>query len=71
MVAVISNMTPQPHTSYRLALPVNGVWEEIINSDAVIYGGSGMGNMGQVTVQDGAALVTLPPLSTIMLKAPK
>jgi hypothetical protein len=30
-----------------------------------------MGNMGQVTVQDGAALVTLPPLSTIMLKAPK
>ena len=41
------------------------------STDAAIYGGSGMGNMGQVTVKDGAALVTLPPLATIMLKAPR
>jgi len=68
-VVVICNMTPQPHEAYRLSLPVEGAWEEIINTDAAIYGGTGMGNMGAVTVKDGAALVTLPPLSTIMLQA--
>ncbi|MBN9145276.1 MULTISPECIES: 1,4-alpha-glucan branching protein GlgB [unclassified Novosphingobium] len=67
-VAVISNMTPQVHGSYRLPLPREGVWREIINTDATIYGGTGLGNMGQVVAQNGAALVTLPPLATIMLE---
>jgi 1,4-alpha-glucan branching enzyme len=65
----VCNMTPQPHGSYRLPLPRDGVWREIINTDAAMYGGSGMGNMGQVVAKDGAALVTLPPLATIMLQA--
>jgi 1,4-alpha-glucan branching enzyme len=34
----------------------------------VIYGGSGKGNMGQVTASDGAAHIVLPPLATIMLQ---
>lgn len=67
-VAVISNMTPQVHGSYRLPLPREGVWREIINTDASHYGGTGQGNMGQVVAQNGAALVTLPPLATIMLE---
>jgi 1,4-alpha-glucan branching enzyme len=61
-------MTPQVHGSYRLPLPRDGVWREIINTDATIYGGSGLGNMGQVVAENGAALVTLPPLATIMLE---
>jgi 1,4-alpha-glucan branching enzyme len=68
-VVVVCNMTPQPHGTYRLPLPRDGVWREIINTDAAMYGGSGMGNMGQVVAKDGAALVTLPPLATIMLQA--
>jgi 1,4-alpha-glucan branching enzyme len=65
-VAVISNMTPMRHGHYRLPLPHDGVWREVLNSDAAVYGGSGQGNLGQITVTDGAAHVILPPLSTLM-----
>lgn len=67
-VAVISNMTPAMHGHYRLPLPHDGLWHEVINSDAAIYGGSGQGNMGAVRAEHGAAFVVLPPLSTIMLR---
>ena len=66
-VAVIANMTPAAHGHYRLPLPHDGIWREVLNSDAEIYGGSGQGNMGQVVANGGAAHVTLPPLATIML----
>ncbi|AUX69185.1 1,4-alpha-glucan branching enzyme [Porphyrobacter sp. HT-58-2] len=67
-VAVIANMTPALHSHYRLPLPHDGVWAEVLNSDAEIYGGSGKGNLGQVTAADGAAHIVLPPLATIMLQ---
>jgi 1,4-alpha-glucan branching enzyme len=67
-VAVIANMTPALHSHYRLPLPHEGVWAEVLNSDAAIYGGSGKGNMGQVTASGGAAQIVLPPLATIMLQ---
>ncbi len=67
-VAVIANLTPTPHLYYRIPLPANGRWREIINSDSTIYGGSGMGNMGHVEARDGAATLVLPPLATIMLE---
>lgn len=67
-VAVIANMTPALHTHYRVPLPHDGVWAEVLNSDAAIYGGSGQGNMGQVTASSGAAHIVLPPLATIMLQ---
>lgn len=65
-VVVVSNMTPTLHGQYRLPFPENGTWREALNSDAGHYGGSGQGNLGEVTAQDGAALVVLPPLSTVM-----
>jgi len=67
-VAVISNMTPALRTGYRLPLPHDGAWREVLNSDAAAYGGSGQGNLGMVMVEGGAAHVTLPPLATIMLE---
>jgi 1,4-alpha-glucan branching enzyme len=67
-VAVISNMTPALRTGYRLPLPHDGNWREILNSDALAYGGGGKGNMGMVRAEWGAAHVTLPPLATIMLE---
>ena len=60
-------MTPTVHHGYRLPLPHEGVWAEILNSDAPAYGGSGQGNLGQVRAHHGAAFVTLPPLATLML----
>ena len=67
-IAVISNMTPAFHDDYVLKLPHEGIWREVLNSDAAIYGGSGKGNLGMVTAQGGAARLVLPPLATIMLE---
>lgn len=67
-VAIIANMTPTMHGHYRVKLPHDGRWSEIMNSDAEIYGGSGKGNMGGVDAAHGGADMVLPPLATIMLK---
>jgi 1,4-alpha-glucan branching enzyme len=67
-VAVVSNMTPALRSGYRLPLPHDGAWREVLNSDAAIYGGSGKGNMGAITASDGSAIVTLPPLATVMFE---
>ena len=65
-VAVISNMTPALHDHYRLPLPLDGTWREVINSDAAAYGGSGQGNCGAISAEGGAAHIVLPPLSTLI-----
>jgi 1,4-alpha-glucan branching enzyme len=67
-VAVICNMTPVARMPYRVPLPHDGRWREILNSDAHDYWGSGLGNLGGVIAADGRAEVTLPPLATIMLE---
>jgi len=72
-VVVAVNMTPVERR-LRVGLP-GGAWEEILNTDAAIYGGGNRGNLGGVVVektpwngQTHSALVTLPPLSAIYLK---
>jgi 1,4-alpha-glucan branching enzyme len=67
-IAVVSNMTPALHSHYRLPLPHNGKWREILNSDAEIYCGSGKGNLGVIEAKHGAAQVVLPPLATVMFE---
>jgi 1,4-alpha-glucan branching enzyme len=74
-VLVVSNFTPVPRDGYRIGVPVGGTWREVINSDAVDYGGSGIGNGGTVEAEAVTAhgepsslLLTLPPLATIMLR---
>ncbi len=67
-VAVISNLTPSIRNDYRVPLPADGRWKEIMNSDSSVYGGSGQGNSGAVVAAGGAAHLTLPPLATIMLQ---
>ena len=67
-VAVICNMTPVVHDGYHLPLPHDGRWVEVLNSDAAIYGGGGIGNLGGVDARDRTAAVTLPPLACVMLE---
>ncbi len=71
-VVVVCNFTPVPRHGYKLGLPWAGQWEEVFNSDAQVYGGSGMGNLGRVQALttpshgfDASAEITLPPLSTL------
>ena len=75
-VVVVCNFTPVPRPDFRIGVPQAGRWHEALNSDAAVYGGSGMGNMGGV-VADGAGqdgqpasmAVTLPPLSVVIFVA--
>jgi 1,4-alpha-glucan branching enzyme len=67
-VAVIVNMTPTLHLTYRVPLPQDGAWREVINTDATVYGGSGEGNMGMAAANGGFAYLVLPPLATLMLE---
>ncbi|WP_424931151.1 1,4-alpha-glucan branching protein GlgB [Amaricoccus macauensis] len=71
-VAVITNFTPVPRHDYRMPLPHAGAWKEILNTDAEGYGGSGVGNMGEVTASPDdhgvSARMSLPPLATIWLE---
>lgn len=71
----ICNFTPVPRHIYRIGLPEGGVWTELLNSDAEIYGGSGLGNFGEVTAEPVpchdrpfSAAFTLPPLGFLLLK---
>ncbi len=76
LVAVAGNFTPVPRHNYRLGVPRGGFWQEILNSDARDYGGSGQGNMGGVEAAPFAVHgrpyslhLTLPPLGIVFLKS--
>jgi 1,4-alpha-glucan branching enzyme len=75
-LVMVANFTPQPRLGYRIGLPLAGRWREILNTDADVYGGSGMGNLGGVIAAGHAshgfsasAELTLPPLSTLYFTA--
>jgi 1,4-alpha-glucan branching enzyme len=44
----VFNFTPVPRHGERVGAPVGGFWREVLNSDALVYGGSGLGNAGGV-----------------------
>ncbi|MDG6777352.1 1,4-alpha-glucan branching protein GlgB [Thiomicrorhabdus sp. zzn3] len=69
------NFTPVPRTHYRVGLPQSGRYQELLNSDAEIFGGGNMGNEGGVHSdpivwmnQPCSAELTLPPLGVLVLK---
>lgn len=71
----VFNFTPVPRECYRIGLPEEGAYEEMINSDSAIYGGSNMGNGGGVYAESQtwmnrpySAELTLPPLSVVVLR---
>ncbi|WP_251865074.1 1,4-alpha-glucan branching protein GlgB [Achromobacter sp. Marseille-Q4962] len=70
----VCNFTPVARHDYRVGVPRHGRWVERINTDAVCYGGSGMGNQGGANTRDThahghpqALSLTLPPLSALFL----
>ncbi len=82
-LACVTNFADGVHSHYRLGLPAAGRWTEVLNTDAALYGGSGVGNLGVVTAEVAPELearapggspayasLTLPPLATIWLRAP-
>jgi len=74
-VLVVCNFTPVPRDNYVLGVPQGGFWQELLNSDAENYGGSGIGNLGGMEAapvpahgQYHSLSVTLPPLATVFFK---
>jgi 1,4-alpha-glucan branching enzyme len=70
----VCNFTPVPRHNYRIGVPRSGHWNERLNSDAPLYGGSGQGNLGGVHSTPVAAHgrlqsinLTLPPLGIVIL----
>jgi 1,4-alpha-glucan branching enzyme len=68
---VIVNFTPRVYTDYRVKVPLPGVWREVLNTDAAIYGGSDVGNAGGVeTLKDSTipeVTLVAPPLAAVFL----
>jgi 1,4-alpha-glucan branching enzyme len=74
-LACVANFSPVPQEVYRIGLPVAGEWQEVLNTDAEIYSGSGVGNLGAVTATDeswhgrpASATLRVPPLGTVWLR---
>ena len=72
---VVVNMTPVLRSGRRVGVPFAGHWAERLNTDAEIYGGTGMGNLGGVASEEIAASgqphslnLTIPPLSTLIFE---
>ncbi|MGO4490626.1 1,4-alpha-glucan branching enzyme [Arthrobacter sp. 2YAF22_2] len=70
------NFSGGPHTDFRLGVPASGQWQEVLNTDAANYGGSGVLNEGPLTASDegidgqpATLTVTLPPLGAAYFKA--
>ena len=75
-VLVALNFTPVPRHEYRVGVPEAGVWHEVLNSDAAVFGGSGQGNLGAAVSRPvpwngrpHSILITLPPLAALFFRA--
>ncbi len=71
----VLNATPVVRKNYRVGVPQDGVWNERLNSDAEVYGGSGVGNLGAVETtpvpyhgRPVSLVLTLPPLGVLVLE---
>src|SRR5215218_3059414 len=74
VLVALCNLSPVPRERYRMGLPRGGRWREAVNTDAVQYGGSNVGNRGGVMAEDTPShgqpcslTVTIPPLATVIL----
>jgi 1,4-alpha-glucan branching enzyme len=74
-VVVVVNFTPVPRMGYRIGVPAAGIYRELLNSDAEIYGGTNTGNAGAVESEPvpshghaQSLRLVLPPLGSLYLK---
>jgi 1,4-alpha-glucan branching enzyme len=66
---VVVNFTPEVYRDYRIKVPFPGVWREVLNTDAAIYGGGDVGNAGVVKSLPHSVIpevsLVVPPLAAI------
>jgi 1,4-alpha-glucan branching enzyme len=71
----VANFSAVVHDGYRIGLPRAGTWAEVLNTDADVYGGSGVGNLGEVRAEDvswhglpASVALRVPPLGVLWLR---
>jgi 1,4-alpha-glucan branching enzyme len=67
---VVVNFSPNVYHNYRVRVPLEGTWREVLNSDSAHYGGTNVGNVGEVRTLKGSEPelnLTIPPLAAIFL----
>ncbi|WP_315701102.1 MULTISPECIES: 1,4-alpha-glucan branching protein GlgB [unclassified Bradyrhizobium] len=66
---VVVNFSPNVYYNYKVRVPFGGIWREVFNSDSVHYGGSNVGNVGEVHASEGQNELNLilPPLAAVFL----
>jgi 1,4-alpha-glucan branching enzyme len=76
LILVVLNFTPVPRSDYHIGVPRGGYWSELLNSDALPYGGGGWGNFGGLDAspvpchgRSHSLCVTLPALSALFFKS--
>jgi 1,4-alpha-glucan branching enzyme len=74
-ILVCCNFTPVPRQAYEFGVPEEGFYEEILNTDSEIFGGSNIGNGGLVSSRPipkhnrpQSIAVTLPPLGVVAFR---
>ncbi len=64
----VTNFSPVPHESYQLPFPNAGIWTEVLNTDELAFGGSGISNEPAIVGTSQIASVRIPPLATVWFK---
>ena len=64
----VTNFSPVPHENYQLPFPNAGIWCEVLNTDDVSFGGSGVSNEPVIVGASQIASVKIPPLATVWFK---
>ncbi|MCX7746107.1 MAG: 1,4-alpha-glucan branching protein GlgB [Clostridia bacterium] len=71
----VCNFTPAVHDHYRIGVPFDAMYREVLNSDSEIYGGSNVGNCGGLKAETipmhnrpYSLGLRIPPLAVLVLK---
>jgi 1,4-alpha-glucan branching enzyme len=72
---ICCNFTPVPRQGYEIGVPEEGFYEEVLNTDSELFGGSNIGNGGLVSTRrkpchnrPNSIAVTLPPLAVVVFR---
>lgn len=71
----VCNFTPVVYEDYRIGVPFDAVYNEVLNSDSEVYGGSNVGNLGAVKSEQNSIhgrpyslRLRVPPFGVLILK---
>ena len=77
-IIAVCNFCPVRRDGYRIGVPEEGVYKEVFNTDDKRFGGSGIGNKGDLVSDekpmhgfDNSISFTIPPMSVMFFKRVK